>query len=325
MVVTGAASGIGRAICLALAAAGRPVAAWDVNGEEARQTAARCAELNGVPSHAVEVDVTDWAAIERAVSGTEAALPSVGGLVHAAGVGLPGAVDDLDEQSWGSVVDVNLRAGALLVRALLPALRRAAPGSAVVAISSVEALVGHGALPAYCASKAGLLGLVRSLAHALGGEGIRVNAVCPGAVDTPMLAPLLAIPEARRMLEERIPIGWIARPEDVARVVRFLLSDGRLRPRQLAGGGRRPDCYGLSPDACAPAARAPSAGPSPASPQRRSWLAMRAIAETVETTRAGGAGEAGDGAGGQQAGGGRGDLEAADAHDDRGQHQHAER
>src|SRR6266511_2689596 len=148
VVVTGAASGTGRATCLALAAAGRPVAAWDVNGEEARQTAARCAELHGVPSHAVEVDVTDWAAIERAVSGTEAALPSVGGLVHAAGVGLPGAVDDLDEQSWGSVVDVNLRAGALLVRALLPALRRAAPGSAVVAISSVEALVGHGALPA---------------------------------------------------------------------------------------------------------------------------------------------------------------------------------
>jgi len=225
VVVTGAASGIGRAICLALAAAGRPVAAWDVNGEEAGQTAARCAELHGVASHAVEVDVTDWAAIERAVSGTEAALPSVGGLVHAAGVGLPGAVDDLDEQSWGSVVDVNLRAGALLVRALLPALRRAAPGSAVVAISSVEALVGHGALPAYCASKAGLLGLVRSLAHALGGEGIGVNAVCPGAVDTPMLAPLLAMPEARRMLEERIPIGRIARPEDVARVVRFLLSD----------------------------------------------------------------------------------------------------
>jgi NAD(P)-dependent dehydrogenase (short-subunit alcohol dehydrogenase family) len=181
VVVTGAASGIGRATCLALAAAGRPVAAWDINGQGARRTASRCAELHGVASHAVEVDVTDWAAIERARPGR-----------------------------W---------------RALLPALRQAAPGSAVVAISSVEALVGHGALPAYCASKAGLLGLVRSLAHALGSEGIRVNAVCPGAVDTPMLAPLLAIPQARRTLEERIPVGRIAEADDVARVVRFLLSD----------------------------------------------------------------------------------------------------
>lgn len=225
VVITGAASGIGRATCLALAAVGRPVAAWDVNGEGARRTAARCAELHGVATHAVEVDVATLAAVEGAAGATVAALPSVGGLVHAAGVGLPGAVDDLDERSWGSVVDVNLRAGALLVRALLPALRRAAPGSAVVAIASVEALVGHGALPAYCASKAGLLGLVRSLAHALGGEGIRVNAVCPGAVDTPMLAPLLAMPQARRMLEGRIPVGRIAQPEDVASVVRFLLSD----------------------------------------------------------------------------------------------------
>lgn len=224
VVVTGAASGIGRATCVALASVGRPVAAWDVNGEGAGETARRCAAL-GVASLAVEVDVTDRAAIEGAAERTLAALPSVGGLVHAAGVGVAVPVDDLDEQAWASVVDVNLRAGALLVRILLPALRRAAPGSSVVAISSVEAIVGHGALPAYCASKAGLLGLVRSLAHGLGSEGIRVNAVCPGAVDTPMLAPLLALPQARQALEQRIPVGRIARPEDVARVIRFLLSD----------------------------------------------------------------------------------------------------
>jgi NAD(P)-dependent dehydrogenase (short-subunit alcohol dehydrogenase family) len=108
---------------------------------------------------------------------------------------------------------------------LLPALTAARPGSAVVGISSIEAIVGHGALPAYCASKAGLLGLTRSLAHALGGDGIRVNAVCPGAVDTPMLAPFLAIEGARRALEARIPLQRVARPEEVALAVRFLLSD----------------------------------------------------------------------------------------------------
>ena len=225
VVVTGGASGIGRATCLALAEVGRPVAAWDLNGEGARETAARCAELHGVEAHAVEVDVSDLAAIQAATAATVLALPSVGALVHAAGVGIPGAVEDLDAESWGAVLDVNLRAEALLVRALLPALTAARPGSAVVAIASVEALVGHGALPAYCASKAGLLGLTRSLAHALGGDGIRVNAVCPGAVDTPMLAPLLAWEEARRALEAGIPLRRVARPEEVARAVRFLLSD----------------------------------------------------------------------------------------------------
>jgi NAD(P)-dependent dehydrogenase (short-subunit alcohol dehydrogenase family) len=225
VVVTGGASGIGRATSLALAEVGRPVAAWDLNGEGARETAARCGELHGVPAHAVEMDVRDQAAIQAAAEGTVAVLPSVGALVHAAGVSLPAAVEDLDAESWGAVVDVNLRAEALLVRALLPALTAARPGSAVVAISSIEAIVGHGVLPAYCASKAGLLGLTRSLAHALGGDGIRVNAVCPGAVDTPMLAPLLALEDARRALEARIPLQRVARPGEVARAVRFLLSD----------------------------------------------------------------------------------------------------
>ena len=134
-------------------------------------------------------------------------------------------VDFVDADNWAAVVDVNLRAEALLVRALLPAFRDAKPGSAIVGISSVEAIHGNAALPAYCASKAGLLGLTRSLAHRLGLEGIRVNAVCPGAVDTPMLAPLLAFDEARTQLEARIPLGRVAPPEEIARVVRFLLSD----------------------------------------------------------------------------------------------------
>ena len=91
--------------------------------------------------------------------------------------------------------------------------------------TSVEALSGNGMLPAYCSSKAGLLGLTRSMAHAFAAEGIRVNAVCPGAVDTPMLAPLLNVPGAREQLEGRIPLQRIAEPMEIAKVVRFLLSD----------------------------------------------------------------------------------------------------
>jgi NAD(P)-dependent dehydrogenase (short-subunit alcohol dehydrogenase family) len=149
----------------------------------------------------------------------------IGGLVHAAGVGGAGPIDTIDDASWDAVLDVNVRAQALIVQALLPALREANPGSAIVGISSVEAFTGNEMLTAYCASKAALLGLTRALAHRLGRDAIRVNAVCPGAVDTPMLGRFLAIEGARRRLEQRVPLGRIADPDELARVVRFLLSD----------------------------------------------------------------------------------------------------
>ncbi|HEV7887671.1 MAG TPA: SDR family NAD(P)-dependent oxidoreductase [Acidimicrobiales bacterium] len=223
VVVTGGASGIGRACCLALAEVGRPVAAWDVNGAGAKDTAARCEGGGG--AFAVEVDVRSQSSIQEAVAATVEALGPVGGLVHAAGVAGPMPVDFLDDESWDAVLDVNLRAEAFLVRALLPHLKASGPGAAIVGISSVEALVGNGMIPAYCASKAGLLGLTRALAHRLALDGIRINAICPGAIDTPMLAPLLAIPEAKARMEERIPLSRVADPSEVARVARFLLSD----------------------------------------------------------------------------------------------------
>jgi NAD(P)-dependent dehydrogenase (short-subunit alcohol dehydrogenase family) len=104
-------------------------------------------------------------------------------------------------------------------------LLEANPGSAVVYISSIEGLVGSPNLPAYCASKAGLLGLTRAVCAQLGPDGIRVNSVCPGAVDTPLLAPLLELPGARARLLEHTPLRRLAQPEDIATVVRFLLSD----------------------------------------------------------------------------------------------------
>lgn len=219
VVVTGGGSGIGRACCLALAEVGRPVAAWDVNGPGAKETAELCGGF------AAEVDVRDQAAVEAAAAETLDALGSIGGLVHAAGVAGPMPVDFIDEESWDAVLDVNLRAEAFLVRALLPSLTASGPGAAVVGISSVEGLVGNGMIPAYCSSKAGLLGLTRSLAHRLGVDGIRVNAICPGAIDTPMLAPLLAMPDMKARMEERIPLSRVADPSEIAKVARFLLSD----------------------------------------------------------------------------------------------------
>jgi NAD(P)-dependent dehydrogenase (short-subunit alcohol dehydrogenase family) len=224
VVVTGGASGIGRACCLALAAVGRPVAAWDRTGDAAAATATACAEL-GVAAIGVEVDVTDAAAVAAAVATTTDALGSVGGLVHAAGTVQPALDDVVDLDTWDLVLGVNLRAEAVLVSALLPALRAATPGSAIVGIASIEGLIGHGFIPSYVASKHGLIGLTRSLTHRLGPEGIRANVVCPGYIDTPMLAPTISTPEARASFEHKIPTGRLGEPDDVARVVRFLLSD----------------------------------------------------------------------------------------------------
>jgi NAD(P)-dependent dehydrogenase (short-subunit alcohol dehydrogenase family) len=225
VVVTGGASGIGRATALALAEAGRPVAIWDLDLAACARAAEACSAAGAPRTHARAVDVRDLAAIQAACASVEGDMGPVGGLVHAAGVAHFGPLEILDDAAWNATIDVNLRAFVHLVRELVPALRRGGPGSAIVGISSVEGWIGHGMLPAYCASKAGLLGLVRSFAHGFAREGIRVNAVCPGAIDTPMLAPMLSDPKYKANLEKRIPLGRVAQPAEVGRAVRFLLSD----------------------------------------------------------------------------------------------------
>jgi len=224
-VITGGASGIGLATALALAEVGRAVAIWDLDGTAARKVARRCTDEFGVRASGLKVDVTHTSTLKAAVKKSRAELGTIGGLVHAAGIGGAVPVTAIDDDSWDQVLDVNLRAAATLTKELHASLVEANPGSAIVYLSSIEAFVGNVFLPAYCASKAGLLGLTRSASALLGPDGIRVNAVCPGAVDTPLLAPLLEMPGARDDLISHTPLGRLAQPEDIASVVRFLLSD----------------------------------------------------------------------------------------------------
>lgn len=215
VLVTGAASGIGRACAEVLSASGARVALWDVDA-----SVSTVAESLG--QYGEVVDVTDDLA--PAVRRAAEALDGLDGLVHAAGRVAVEPAGAFTADSWDGVVDVNLRAHALLVQEALPWLRQSSSAS-VVAISSIEGMRANALIPAYCASKAGLLGLTRSLAAQLGPEGIRVNCVCPGFVVTPMIQQALDIPELKEQFEQAAPLGRMGSPEEVAHVVEFLLSD----------------------------------------------------------------------------------------------------
>ncbi|MEX3645133.1 SDR family NAD(P)-dependent oxidoreductase [Mycolicibacterium porcinum] len=218
--MTGAASGVGRASAEALIADGRRVALWDM-APEVRDVA----DALGMPS--TLIDVCDTGALAAAVEEAADALGGIDGLVHAAGRVLPEPVGAYTEESWDAVLDVNLRAQALLMQLLLPHLQKAAAdgGSpAVVGISSIEGLAANPFIPAYCASKAGLLGMTRSMAAQLGPLGIRVNAVCPGFIHTPMLQIALDVEEIRASFEQAAPMGRLGQPHEVAAAVAFLMS-----------------------------------------------------------------------------------------------------
>ena len=222
VVITGGASGIGLASARALAAVGRPVALWDLQAGPARDRAREVAEEFGVLTLGQGVDVRDPTAIRAAAAEVRTKLPCVGGIVHSAGTVDTGSLEGITPENWTSGIDVHLRAIVLLAQTFLEDLRRQ-PGSAIVALASINATLGNAVNPIYSAAKGGVLSLVRSLADRLARDGIRINSVSPGQIVTPMMQPALdALPG---VFEKRILLGRIGLPEEVGRLVRFLLSD----------------------------------------------------------------------------------------------------
>lgn len=224
VVITGGASGIGLATAWALAATGRPVALWDIAAGPVQVAAKEIAAEHGVATFGLALDVTDTASYAEAIRATAEAIGGIGGFVHAAGIVDSTPITEVTAENWDRVLDVNLRSFALLCQALIPSLREHA-GSAIVGIASLNAVIGNRLNPSYCASKAGMLGLNRSMAAKLGEYGIRTNVVCPGYIETPMMAEAIARPGARERLENSSPLRRIGRPEEIAGAIRFLLSD----------------------------------------------------------------------------------------------------
>jgi NAD(P)-dependent dehydrogenase (short-subunit alcohol dehydrogenase family) len=214
VIVTGGASGIGRACAEAIAAQGRAVAVWDLNTDGALAAAQEIANKHTVATFGLGIDVTKTSELASAVAASRSAVGPLGGLVHAAGTVRSQSVGDLDDAGWDFVLNVNLRAFPMLVQAMHSDLA-AADGAAVVGIASIEGWIGNAAIPAYCASKAGMLGA----------EGIRVNAICPGFIETPMLGITLDIPGMRNRFEESSVLKRIGQPSEIGEPAAFLLSD----------------------------------------------------------------------------------------------------
>lgn len=236
--VTGAASGIGRATAIRFATEGAAVAVVDRDAAGAEAVAAEIARA-GHRAMAFVCDVADAQRVGEAACKIEGALGPVDVLANVAGIGDAADVDGIEqvtEERWRLVLDVNLSGPFHLCRVILPGMATRGRG-AVVNVSSLAGRwkSANGSL-AYTASKAGLLGLTRHLAFDYGPRGVRVNAICPGGVDTPMIRAAAAVAarseEAMRARAERMaayqvfmPIRRLSTPDEQAAVIAFLASD----------------------------------------------------------------------------------------------------
>jgi NAD(P)-dependent dehydrogenase (short-subunit alcohol dehydrogenase family) len=224
VLVTGAGSGIGRATSQLFAAEGARVVAVDQNEADAEKTVALIKEVGG-DALAIAADVSSEADCRGMVERTVAAYGKLNIAFNNAGVGASGfAVADEEEIAFSRLIDVNLKGVFLSMKYEVPAML-AAGGGAIVNTASVAGLVGERGIGAYAASKHGVVGLTRTAALDYIGRGIRINAVCPGATCTRILADWFQDPKVEQFILSRHPIGRIAEPEEIGRAVLFLASD----------------------------------------------------------------------------------------------------
>lgn len=225
--VTGGARGIGRAICVALADAGAKVAAADLSIEGAAESAS---VIKGMP---VQMDVTDFDGITAAVSQVELELGGIDILVNNAGVFNMASIDKITPEDYRRQYDVNVGGTIFACQAVVPAMRKRG-GGAIINVSSQAGRRGEPNVTLYCSTKAAVISITQSLALELADDDIRVNAIAPGVVDTPMWDVVDAqfaeyenkpVGQKKREVGESVPLGRMGDPRDIADPCVFLASD----------------------------------------------------------------------------------------------------
>ena len=230
-IVTGAASGIGKATAATFAREGASVMCADVNAEGAEAVARTIADTGG-DAASVAVDVAREDEIQNMVAETVKRWGKLDVIYNNAGIGFGGPVTQVQEEDWDRLIDINLKGVFLGCKHAIPEMMKSG-GGAIVSTASDAGLMGTPYLSTYCASKGGVVMLTKSLAVEWAQFNIRVNCVCPGVIQTPILGPWLQSAQAGGLSPEEVwermgkghPIGRVGQPEEVANVVTFLASD----------------------------------------------------------------------------------------------------
>jgi len=228
--VTGGDRGIGAGISLGLARAGANVA---VNYHSRAELAEKiCAEIKEIGRRAVAIqgDVSKSAAVTNMIANVERELGAVNILANNAGIARPQKIEEITEEDWDEIIDVNLKSAFLVTQAVLPAMRAAGWGR-IIYISSVAAQVGGVVGPHYASSKAGMIGLMHSYAHLLVKEGITANAIAPALIATDMVTSNL------NATADRIPVGRLGKVSEVADVVVMLATNGYITGQTIGVNG----------------------------------------------------------------------------------------
>ena len=221
-IVTGGSRGLGRAVCLELAAGGANVVLCYAGNEAAAQETVRAVETLGAKALAVRGDVADAARVDELVKAAMEAFRRIDILVNNAGITRDNLLMRMSEADFDAVIAANLKGAFLCMKAVSRLMLKQRYGR-IVNLSSVVGLRGNAGQVNYAASKAGVIGMTKSLAKELASRGVTVNAVAPGFIETDMTA---ALPEAARTAAQNgIPMNRLGAPEDVAKAVGFLASD----------------------------------------------------------------------------------------------------
>lgn len=219
--VTGGAQGIGEAIAMTLAKEGASIAVLDVNLEKAQATAAAIKAL-GVDSEAFKCDVSNTKEVEETVDKVVDKFKRIDILVNNAGITRDNLLIRMSEQEWDLVIAINLKGTFNFTKAVGRIMMKQRNGS-IINVSSVIGLMGNAAQTNYAASKAGVIGITKSVGKELASRNVRVNAVCPGYIKTAMTDKLSE--EVKAKMLEFIPAKTMGTPQDVANSVLFLASD----------------------------------------------------------------------------------------------------